>query len=130
LPGYYKKLILAFVFRHGKDSGVFSTLGIKLAVDYFLNRGHTQVQALVPRYRRGDHDAGVRTDNFDILDELESKGNLRYIPTTFVKGELLAPNGWGILLEGAMHFNAIIVSNDNYSGYKKEPKSQEFFNKK
>jgi ribonuclease ZC3H12 len=101
-----------FFLRHGKK--VFSCKGIKIVVDYFLSRGHTQITALVPRFRRGTSDHDCPTTNPEILDELEEKGYLTYTPSRFVENRLILPYDDRFILKTAVHYNAVIVSNDNY----------------
>jgi ribonuclease ZC3H12 len=98
--------------RHGKK--VFSCKGIKIVVDYFINRGHKQITALVPRFRRGNSDHDCPTINPEILDELEERGYLTYTPSRFVENRLILPYDDRFILKTAVHYNAVIVSNDNY----------------
>lgn len=42
---------MKFLFSHGNKE-VFSCLGIQLAVNYFLDRGHSDVTVFVPSWRR------------------------------------------------------------------------------
>lgn len=41
----------SFLFSHGNKE-VFSCLGIQLAVNFFLDRGHTDVKVFVPSWRK------------------------------------------------------------------------------
>jgi ribonuclease ZC3H12 len=109
--------------EHGKDLGnVFSSRGIRIVVDYFVKRGHTQVKAMLPRFRRGNSDTEVPTTSPEILDELENKGYITYTPSRFVKGKLIVPYDDRFILTAASFHNAIIVSNDNYRDlYEEKP---------
>ena len=89
-------------------------MGIKLTVDYFVQRGHTHIKALVPRFRRGCSDTQCPTLNPEILDDLEKKGYLTYTPSRFVNNKLVLPYDDRFILKTALHYNAVIVSNDNY----------------
>lgn len=109
---YLTKLGLILIFSHG--CGKFSSYGIKLAIEYFQSRGHTQITALVPNYRRH-----VLKDQI-VLDELESRGLLNYTPSRFCNGKLIVPYDDRFILELAEQNNAIIVSNDIYSDIKNE----------
>ena len=93
---------------------VFSCRGIKLAVDHFLQRGHRQIKALLPRFRRGNSDKDCPTIHPEILDELEQSGFLTYTPSRYVENKLILPYDDRFILKAACHYNAIIVSNDNY----------------
>ena len=72
---------------------VFSCKGIKLVVDFFLKRGHTQIKAMLPRFRRGTSDHDCPSTSPEILDELEQKGHITYTPSRFVKNKLIIPYG-------------------------------------
>jgi len=56
----------------------FSCKGIQIVIEHFLQRGHTQIKALVPRFRRGTSDQEIPTIHPEILDELEEKGFITY----------------------------------------------------
>ena len=92
----------------------FSCRGIKLAVEHFLQRGHTQIKALVPRFRRGNSDKECPTIHPEILEELEKQGCLTYTPSRYVQNKLIVPYDDRFILKAAIYYNAIIVSNDNY----------------
>lgn len=107
--------------RHGKSMGrVFSCRGIKIVVDFFLNRGHKQIVALVPRFRRGNYDHDCPTVNPEILDELEERSYLAYTPSRVVDRRLILPYDDRFILKTALHYDAIIVSNDNYRDLQNE----------
>ena len=93
---------------------MFSCQGIKIVVDYFLGRGHTDVMAIVPRFRRGKFDKECPTINPEILDDLEKNNNLTYSPSRYVDGKLFCPYDDRFIIKLAVEFNAVIVSNDNY----------------
>ncbi len=97
-----------FFIRHGKDLGnVFSCKGIKIVVDYFLNRGHTQIKAMLPRFRRGTSDYECPTTSPELLDELEQRGHITYTPSRFVKNKLIIP--YGNLRELILFFQLLIL---------------------
>ena len=108
--------------EHGKEMGraSFSCKGIKIVIEHFLQRGHTQIRALVPRFRRGTSDQEIPTTHPEILDELEAKGFLTYTPSRYVNNKLIIPYDDRFILKAACHYNAIIVSNDNYRDLQKE----------
>ena len=93
---------------------MFSIKGIKIVIDYFVNRGHTQIKAMLPRFRRGNSDVECPTFMPELLDDLEQKGYITYTPSRFVKGRLIIPYDDRFILTAAHFHNAIIVSNDNY----------------
>lgn len=85
-------------------------------MDYFLERGHTDIKAFVPLFRRLNR----ATQNPEILDELAQKGYLVHTPSRYLNGDLIVPYDDRFILRAAQHFNAIIVSNDNYLDVKIE----------
>ena len=78
---------------------MFSCKGIKLAVDYFLQRGHV-VEAFVPRFRRGN------SENPEYLDELEEAGILKYCPNKTYDDKFM--------VKTAIYHKGVIISNDQY----------------
>jgi ribonuclease ZC3H12 len=89
-------------------------MGIKIVVEFFLKRGHTQIKAIVPRYRRGASDHFCPSINPEILDELENKGHITYTPSRYVNNKLILPYDDRFILNAAEYYNGVIVSNDNY----------------
>ena len=104
--------IYQFCFRHGRSrSNTFSSKGIKIAVDYFLERGH-RVEAFVPRFRRGKTTPPNPTIDAEILDDLHHRGILKYTKSCSYDDR--------VIVEAAVHHNGIIVSNDRYRDLQKE----------
>jgi ribonuclease ZC3H12 len=99
---------------------VFSCKGIKLAVDHFVQRGHTEIKALVPRFRRGSSDLECPSIHPEILDELEKKNFITYTPSRYVQNKLIVPYDDRFIIKAAIFHNAIIVSNDNYKDLQQE----------
>ncbi|CAF0966549.1 unnamed protein product [Brachionus calyciflorus] len=97
---------------HGNKT--FSSIGIKFAVEFFLRRGHKNIKALVPRFRRAELKDEI------ILDDLESRGFLSYTPSRYLNGKLIVPYDDRFILQAAEYFDGIIVSNDNYNDIKDE----------
>ncbi|OON18993.1 hypothetical protein X801_05147 [Opisthorchis viverrini] len=56
----------------------FNPEGIRLAVEFFTQRGHTNVVAVVPRFRQAK--GGL------LFDKLEREGHLYYSPSRLVNG--------------------------------------------
>lgn len=102
-----------FYNRHGNGK-IFSCRGIQIVVDFFLKRGHKDIKAMLPRFRRGNSDRECPTQDPEILDELEEKRFLTYTPSRYVGNKLILPYDDRFILQAAHHYNAIIVSNDNY----------------
>ena len=65
--------------RYGRS--IFSCIGIKIAVDYFIKRGHSEIKVVVPRFRQSKRDKKCPTEKPEILDELYKKGYLIFSPS-------------------------------------------------
>lgn len=75
-----------FFFSHGSLTKTYSCKGIKISVDYFLKRGHTEVRVFIPKNRRYQvHGLFPTTDPY-ILDVLEDAGHITYTPSRKVDG--------------------------------------------
>ena len=85
-------------------------------MEFFIRRGHSEIKALVPRFRRSD----PLTRNPEALDDLEQRGFLVYTPSRYLNGKLIAPYDDRFILDAALYYNAVIVSNDNYIDLKVE----------
>lgn len=70
----------------------------------------------MPRFRRSD----PVTRNPEALDDLEERGFLVYTPSRYLNGKLIAPYDDRFILDAALYYNAVIVSNDNYMDLKVE----------
>jgi hypothetical protein len=103
---------------HGNHNGIFSSVGIKLVVDYFKNKGHKDIKAFVPRFRENH----ANTKNPEILKALEKEGILIFTPSRSYDD--------GFILETAKLKNAVIVSNDNYKDKIFEEEYREITEKK
>ncbi len=90
-----------FILSHGHGK-VFSSAGIKLAVDFFKNKGHKEIKAFVPLYRKNHEN----TKNPEILETLHNEGILVFTPSLSYDD--------GFILEAAKQKNAVVVSNDQY----------------
>lgn len=54
--------------------------GIKIAVDYFVSRGHKKVFALVPQWRRRMGVGNIIT-NQELLEKLHEDGYVQFTPS-------------------------------------------------
>jgi ribonuclease ZC3H12 len=96
--------------NHGNGKA-FSSKGVKIAVDYFLQQGHTNVIAIVPEVRN------YPTLDLRFLNKLEKKKQLIYTPDKCYDDRFI--------IRTALHYNAVIVSNDKYRDLMKEDKEWE-----
>jgi hypothetical protein len=109
--------------EHGAANGnrnTFSCKGLKIVVDYFLKRGHTEIKAFIPLFRRGTADKFCPTVDNNILEDLYQRGFITFTPSRFVENQLIVPYDDRFILKAATHLNAVIVSNDNYRDLMKE----------
>ncbi|KAF7257832.1 hypothetical protein EG68_04654 [Paragonimus skrjabini miyazakii] len=98
-------------FAHGLQQK-FSPKGIWLALEFFLKRGHTNVVAVVPRFRRGL--------GGELFDRLERKGYLTYSSSRVVNDEQQVADDDRIILQLAVECNGVVVSNDQFRNYREE----------
>ncbi|XP_030831274.1 probable ribonuclease ZC3H12C [Strongylocentrotus purpuratus] len=99
---------------HGNQK-IFSCKGIALCIQFFQQRGHTNISALVPLHRKtADAARSCPIKDAHILDELESKGLLSYTPSRTLNGRRLTPYDDRMMLQLACRNGGVIVSNDNY----------------
>ncbi|OON18992.1 hypothetical protein X801_05146 [Opisthorchis viverrini] len=96
-------------FAHGKQQK-FSPEGIWLALNFFIKRGHTNVVAVVPRFRRG---MGGK-----LFDKLERAGYLCYSSSRFVNDDHQIADDDKIILQLAIETEAVVVSNDQFRNYR------------
>ncbi|KER21518.1 hypothetical protein T265_15073, partial [Opisthorchis viverrini] len=87
----------------------FNPEGIRLAVEFFTQRGHTNVVAVVPRFRQAK--GGL------LFDKLEREGHLYYSPSRLVNGIQRASDDDKVILEVAARENGVVVSNDQFRNY-------------
>lgn len=84
--------MLIHYFRHGRRSQSFSVKGIKLAIDYFLNRGHNEVIAFVPKWRRHTTNPNRKfpTTDIELFKDLEKDQRVVYTPSRRINGKCVA----------------------------------------
>ncbi|XP_062291384.1 endoribonuclease ZC3H12A [Scomber scombrus] len=98
---------------HGNKE-VFSCLGIQLAVNFFLDRGHTQVTVFVPSWRKEQPRPDVPITDQHILRDLEKRKILVFTPSRRVAGRRVVCNDDCFIVQLGYESDGIIVSNDMY----------------
>ncbi|KAM3596706.1 uncharacterized protein V6R79_019313 [Siganus canaliculatus] len=98
---------------HGNKE-VFSCLGIQLTVDFFLDRGHTEVTVFVPSWRKEQPRPDVPITDQHILRDLERRKILVFTPSRRVAGKRVVCNDDYFIVKLAYESDGIIVSNDMY----------------
>uniref|UniRef100_A0A8D2KZM7 Zinc finger CCCH-type containing 12A n=1 Tax=Varanus komodoensis TaxID=61221 RepID=A0A8D2KZM7_VARKO len=102
------------VFGSHGDKDVFSCRGILLAVNWFLDRGHTDVTVFVPSWRKEQPRPDVPITDQHILRELEKKKILVFTPSRRVGGKRLVCYDDRFIVKLAYESDGIVVSNDVY----------------
>ena len=117
------KFCFAFsLCSHGRRQ-VFSCMGIKCAVDYFVERGHKQITAFVPAWRKETNNPNNQITDPHILKELEEKGYLVFTPSRRTDRKRILPYDDRFIVRLAMETNGIILSNDYFRDLLKENES-------
>ncbi|XP_061616160.1 LOW QUALITY PROTEIN: ribonuclease ZC3H12A [Phyllopteryx taeniolatus] len=98
---------------HGNKE-VFSCMGIQLAVDFFLNRGHTTITVFVPSWRKEQPRPDVPISDQKILLDLEKKKYLTFTPSRRVGHKRVVCNDDLFIVQLAFETGGVIVSNDMY----------------
>ncbi|KFQ03809.1 putative ribonuclease ZC3H12C, partial [Haliaeetus albicilla] len=98
---------------HGNKE-VFSCRGIKLAVDWFLERGHKDVTVFVPAWRKEQSRPDALITDQEILRKLEKEKILVFTPSRRVQGRRVVCYDDRFIVKLAFDSDGIIVSNDNY----------------
>ncbi|KAJ8358832.1 hypothetical protein SKAU_G00153570 [Synaphobranchus kaupii] len=98
---------------HGNKE-VFSCHGIKLAVDWFLERGHKDVTVFVPAWRKEQSRPDALITDQEILRRLEKEKIVVFTPSRRVQGRRVVCYDDRFIVKLAYESDGIIVSNDNY----------------
>ncbi|CAJ1083138.1 endoribonuclease ZC3H12A [Xyrichtys novacula] len=98
---------------HGNKE-VFSCLGIQLAVNFFLEKGHSEITVFVPSWRKEQPRPDVPITDQHILRDLEKKKILVFTPSRRVAGKRVVCNDDCFIVKEAFESDGIIVSNDMY----------------
>uniref|UniRef100_A0AC34FEA9 C3H1-type domain-containing protein n=1 Tax=Panagrolaimus sp. ES5 TaxID=591445 RepID=A0AC34FEA9_9BILA len=107
---------------HGHKE-VFSCLGIRECVNFFVTRGHTDIIVFIPQFRRETPRSDCPITDQHILFELESEKKLIWTPARHIGGRRIVCHDDKYILKTAEEKDAIIVSNDEYRDLIKEQPS-------
>lgn len=109
----YMSLFPLISCSHGKGD-VFSCEGIRIVVEFFQKRGHTEVIAMVPAWRK-ERKPDNRIRSQHILSKLEQAGSLCFTPSRkTVDNKRITPYDDNFIVQSAHAKGGVIVSNDNY----------------
>ncbi|XP_019582106.1 endoribonuclease ZC3H12A [Rhinolophus sinicus] len=98
---------------HGNKE-VFSCRGILLAVNWFLERGHTDITVFVPSWRKEQPRPDAPITDQHILRELEKKKILVFTPSRRVGGKRVVCYDDRFIVKLAFESDGVVVSNDTY----------------
>ncbi|KAK9526570.1 hypothetical protein VZT92_015260 [Zoarces viviparus] len=98
---------------HGNKE-VFSCLGIQLAVNFFVDRGHSDITVFVPSWRKEQPRPDVPISDQHILRDLERSKILVFTPSRRVAGKRVVCNDDCFIVKLGYESDGIIVSNDMY----------------
>nr|XP_033811760.1 endoribonuclease ZC3H12A isoform X2 [Geotrypetes seraphini] len=104
---------------HGNKE-VFSCRGILLAVTWFLDRGHTDITAFVPSWRKEQPRSDMPITDQNILRDLEKKKIVVFTPSRRVGGKRVVCYDDRFIVRLAYESEGIIVSNDTYRDLQNE----------
>ncbi|ALC46331.1 CG10889 [Drosophila busckii] len=96
---------------HGVNT-VFSCRGIRICVDWFRQRGHRQITAFVPHWRKELVNNNITEQ--EVLYELEHERVLVFTPSRHLDGKRISCYDDRFILKLAVETDGIVVSNDNY----------------
>ena len=94
---------------HGRDRK-FSVRGLTITVDFFLERGHTEVVAFLPQ----DKSRGRTCSEREALETLRQEGHLVYTPSRQFNSEVITSYDDTYVLDYAAQHGAVVVTRDNY----------------
>ncbi|OCT92142.1 ribonuclease ZC3H12A [Xenopus laevis] len=104
---------------HGNKQ-VFSCRGILLAVNFFLDRRHTDITVFVPSWRKEQPRPEMPITDQHILGELEKKKIVVFTPSRRVGGKRLVCYDDRFIVKLAIQCDGVIVSNDTYRDLQSE----------
>lgn len=111
---------------HGNKE-VFSCRGIRLAVDWFRDRGHTYIKVFVPSWRKEPSRSDTPIREQHVLEELERQAVLVYTPSRKVNGKRVVCYDDRYIVKVAYEKDGVIVSNDNYRDLQNENPEWKWF---
>ncbi|XP_069959491.1 probable ribonuclease ZC3H12C isoform X2 [Cherax quadricarinatus] len=98
---------------HGNKT-TFSCSGLRVCVDWFRARGHTEITVFVPAWRKEAPRWDTPIADQDVLLELERERVLVFTPSRVCGGKRIVSYDDRYILKEAMTSGGVVVSNDNY----------------
>ncbi|RUS71204.1 hypothetical protein EGW08_021040, partial [Elysia chlorotica] len=96
----------------------YSVLGIEICIKYFLSRGHNEITAFVPEWRKCAKKTSHR--GRVLLETLSKAGFVKFTPARRVGKQNIACYDDRFMLNLAVEEEGIIVSNDRFRDLVKE----------
>ncbi|XP_020610077.1 endoribonuclease ZC3H12A-like [Orbicella faveolata] len=104
---------------HGNQE-VFSCRGIKLCVEYFRRRGHSDITVFVPKWRMREFRPESPIKDQEVLHELARQNILKFTPSRWNGNRRIVCYDDKYTVELADQNGGIIVSNDHFRDLLKE----------
>ncbi|KAK3879887.1 hypothetical protein Pcinc_015581, partial [Petrolisthes cinctipes] len=98
---------------HGNKT-TFSCRGLRVCVDWFRARGHTEITVFVPAWRKEAPRWDTAIADQEVLLELERERVLVFTPSRVCGGKRIVSYDDRYILKEAVEAGGIVVSNDNY----------------
>ncbi|XP_036024512.1 LOW QUALITY PROTEIN: probable ribonuclease ZC3H12D [Onychomys torridus] len=127
--GYLRPIVIDgsnVAMSHGNKEA-FSCRGIRLAVDWFRDRGHTYIKVFVPSWRKEPSRSDTPIREPHVLEELERQAVLVYTPSRKVNGKRVVCYDDRYIVKVAFEKDGVIVSNDNYRDLQNENPEWKWF---
>ena len=105
--------LLFFSFSHGNGT-TFSCRGISIAVNYFLQRGHSEITVFVPQWRKEPSRPESPISDQEILFELGRSNFVHYTPSRRVRDRKIVCYDDRFIVKLAAERGGVIVSNDHF----------------
>lgn len=107
---------------HGNNKR-YSVRGIAIIIEYFYKRGHREIVAFIPSYRKSKRIENLKppTQERYLLDQLENLGFIAWTPSRWISGKgRVSAYDDRFIVKYAAEKGGIIVSNDTYKDLLKE----------
>lgn len=98
---------------HGNKT-TFSCRGLRVCVDWFRARGHSEITVFVPAWRKEAPRWDTPIADQDLLHDLERERVLVFTPSRVCGGKRIVSYDDRYILNEAVQSGAVVVSNDNY----------------
>lgn len=98
---------------HGNKT-TFSCRGLRVCVDWFRARGHSEITVFVPAWRKEAPRWDTPIADQDLLLDLERERVLVFTPSRVCGGKRIVSYDDRYILNEAVQSGGVVVSNDNY----------------